>query len=314
MRWTCTSYTAFPYPWTVSASCSDWLQWRPADSVQDLASLLLYFLWFLIFPLLPYSSAVALPLSLFVMLLSLPPAMFFIATHELPYTVIFSCNAGELAVCSLSPNHESDLPRVQTSLKLEALPQEMRAITICFGQDLYIGCSPWPAWCPCPCWAYGKPGKICSLHFLVSFPCAHALVTPKYRVPLFLAWRLRPAGCDLWWWTQTSTKPRLKDWEGKPSCHHRLPWWTVASRGLCPHCRVPPAQSTSCPSSIPGAAQGEALPLHLSVSREIVTGWKTLNTYMAAYKLMALILSIVGIFLFSYSTLLLFSFKLLAGR
>lgn len=77
---------------------------------------------------------------------------------------------------------------------------------------------------------------------------------------------------------------------------------------------MPPAQSTSCPSSIPGAAQGEALPLHLSVSREIVTGWKTLNTYMAAYKLMALILSVVGIFLFSYSTLLLFSFKLLAGR
>lgn len=51
------------------------------------------------------------PLSLFVLLL-------FTATHELPYTVVFSCNAGESAVCSLSSNHGSDLPRVQTSLNL----------------------------------------------------------------------------------------------------------------------------------------------------------------------------------------------------
>lgn len=58
---------------------------------------------------------------------------------------------------------------------------------------------------------------------------------------------------------------------------------------------------------------GEALHLHLPVSREIITGWKTLNAYIAANKLMAFIPSVVGIFLFSYSSLLLFFFKLLAG-
>lgn len=45
---------------------------------------------------------------------------------------------------------------------------------------------------------------------------------------------------------------------------------------------------------------GEALHLHLPVSREIITGWKTLNAYIAANKLMAFIPSVVGIFLFSY--------------
>lgn len=44
--------------------------------------------------------------------------MFLNSTRELPCTVVSPCSVGELAVCSSSPNRGSDLPKVQTPLKL----------------------------------------------------------------------------------------------------------------------------------------------------------------------------------------------------